>query len=454
MRKACLALAMCALIVRVWLAQRPLEFYVDETIIGDIATQNIATGDWSANWARFEHLAFPHWTHPTYQFSPYTWLQTSLGYAAVRAGMDNDRAHHIGLGRVTAAVYQAGAGYLVSEIALALAPPTALLAQALFIASPLSLIDGMRSRCDSFLALLSAWCFWLVITRRRTWAALCAGVLFAAKFNSSVVVAYGIALVWYERDGWPRRLALTLLAGVAGFVIATPELLRDPSPLWLGVQYEWKHYAGGQIPYQAHDWRDANALYWPYFFGALALGWPALVALANFLRRPRGWPWLWLACMLGALTTAATKIRFERNWEPVLPLLCVAVVLGASSITRRRWALGAVLLALPSLASARFIDNVLGPSTLEQARAFVEKDVTPMRVAVRAPTAEDTTRALILVGYADGHSRDGWERWETTLRGRDTLELRSRWSAHGYPFSAFDVWPNPYRTIAVKAEKP
>lgn len=480
----CLAIAGLALWLRLSLIDFPTNVHQDEPIVARLALRNAAEGRWRDVSVSWDSLRDWKWARPTYQFSPYTLLASAAVKlaTAVRGPLALDDA--IRLIRGLSALFGAAAGIFVFRLAAGLgaSPMAAALAQGLLALSPLAVQDSIYARVDALAGLLVAAGLWwsLVALREGRRAPLAAagglaGLALAAKYNAFVplLAALLAGLAWRRGDRAAvrlRRVGLVLVSAAAGFLLGTPELLRDSAPFFEGLGYEWSHYASGHIPHEAFSAADANWVYWPtYFFwiglgGAALLG--ALVALAGVgeddLRADVWWRGLLLVAVAGA---ALPRVRFERNWEPALGLLCVAAALGwarlAGAIVPRlvrggatRRAVVAAAFALPVLqpavVTARFATALRPDSSpwlaLKRGEAL---DVVGMAFAFNRPEVNWPGRAfdVAVVDFGDPFSADGRPRWAAYAEACPSRVYESSWARFAYPFSTIDVYHGPRRLL-------
>ena len=347
--------------------------------------------------------------------------------------------------------------------------------------------DSIYARVDSFLCLLvmlslvlavrAARCpgshFWLAAT------CLSAGITLAAKYNA-VPVLLLIPLVpfrWAQTRAisWRRAACLTiagLLIAGAGFVAATPEVLRHPGTLIEGLRFELNHYRAGQIPDQAYGWADNNLFYWTEYLAWLGFGLlPSLFALLFVARAAvvRRWEDVALAIFVvtGAVLTFATKVRFERNFEICLGPMALAAGVAARECflwIKRGHNTAAARVACAAFVALWFVQpaRVLShfAQTLDYPRQVkAELDRHPAGVGPRIYvstldifTMKQSPESVVagfdqvyLADYGDPFSAEAVQKWKKVLGREPSKTWVSPWSTKGYPFSTVDVYHGPAR---------
>jgi 4-amino-4-deoxy-L-arabinose transferase-like glycosyltransferase len=442
--------------------------------------RSVNQGILTANWAGFDQS----WSRPTYQFSPYTLVQSAIARPAYwLVSWPTSPDGYIRLARVSSCVWGALAVLLVFFLGRAcFSRPAALWGEAILATCFLQVQDSIYARVDSFLCCLvlvslilavraakRPGCYsWLIAT------SLSVGVTVAAKYNAIPVLVLipFIPFRWAQTGAISRSRAVLLviaslfIAGI-GFVVATPELLWRAGPLITGLQFEISHYQTGHIPYQAHGWEDNNLFYWTKYLVWLGFGLlPSLFALLLVVRIAvlRRWEDFMLGTflMVAAMLILATKVRFERNLEICLgPLALVAGVTAWDLfcwMTRRRNVvlarfLGIAFITLWFFQPVRMLYHFredmdyhrqlkaqLSPLLLTPGHTiFIRLKNEPLESVV---TGYDQ---VVLEDFGDPFSADMVARWRRIL-GRDpSFILKSPWSRHGYPFSTVDVYHGPAR---------
>jgi 4-amino-4-deoxy-L-arabinose transferase-like glycosyltransferase len=481
-------IAVGALGLRLSLADFPTDRHSDEPVVAGLAQRAAETGHFTANWAGSQEGVY--WNRATYQFSPYSLAQEAINSALYHlTGWPATGEEHIISARRTSCVWGALTAFLVflsmREAFGSLS--AAILGEVILGFSLLNVQDSIYARVDSFVGLLVVLCFYLAARTVRQprrgvsamLAALVAGIAVAAKYNALpilVVVAW-IPLAYWLRHGVSAARAVAialacLVIAALGFVIATPELLGDPRPLIEGFRFELEHYQFGHAPYQAYDWRDNNLFYWATYLGLLGFGLlpllGALLFLAGVTRRPS----LEAAMLATFLVVAAglallPKVRFERNLEVLLGPLSMAAALGLTTFLSWLKRLGGPKLG-PVLAAGLLL-LVFGQPirTLIHFREALRPESSPW-TSVPQLAARDRTfmadlkddpeakpealhyRQLFLVDYNDRFSAENLRRWMEFLSPQQIVVVRSKWSAHGYPFSTIDMTHGPARIYIVQ----
>lgn len=474
---ASLCLGLAAVELRCWLAARSATNHPDEPITVTLVMRNLADRRFSANWAGYDTW----WSRPTYQFSPYTLLQTTIASLATSAPGENTEERQLWLARTASAWWGGLLGTLVFVSALTLGLPisSALLGQLVAALCLLNVQDSIYARCDSFVASCAAMTLLLGLmalrrpAHHRRWliaCALAAGVTLAAKINATSVlgVLVGVLLgrALGQRQSIAGDLAVLVLALLLGFVIATPNLLRDPQPELQGVTYEFSHYAQGHPPHKAYGFWDNNVFYWTAYLGWIGVGWGSLgllgIGLSSIRRTNHRELLLLLAFACGLVPLLWAKARFERNWETVLAALCLLVALGASRVVARlrRHPLARPA-ALPFVAALALAQPGL---TLYRFALAVQQEHQPTGPARQAwhgppqcefkaiffPPRRITCDRVMLVDFGDPFSQQGMTRWMSVLESNGMQEFRSYWSQFGYPFSTIDVYHGPSRILVAE----
>lgn len=480
-----LGIALAALCLRLWLVNFPIGSHEDEPIIANLSARFVEQGILTADWAGFKTQP---WSHPTYQFSPYTLTQSLIAklagwVSASPPGLDG----YILLARVTSCCWGSLAVLLVFFLGrTCFSPQAALLGEATLAACFLQVQDSIYARVDSFLGCLVLLSLVLAFqTAKRPgsfcWLAatsLSMGVAIAAKYNAfPVLVLIPFILFRWEKAGAISRRRAVVLAMVslsivgAGFIGATPELLWRPGPLIAGIRYELNHYSTGHIPYQAHDWGDNNLFYWIQYLAWLGLGLlPTLFALLFIVRivKLRRWEDVMLGSFLAAsaLLIVATKVRFERNLEICLgPLALVAAVTAWDCVGWMNRGQNAVMARFLSIGFAalwfwqplRVIYHFR--ETLDYNRDWKAQlgDLVSKNgpaVVIRLTNTNQPSAAavmgyqqVLLVDYGDPFSADAATRWKRFFGMDSAFVIISPWYKHNYPFSTVNIYHGPLRTL-------
>jgi 4-amino-4-deoxy-L-arabinose transferase-like glycosyltransferase len=478
-----IGIALVALLLRLSLVNFTMR-HMDEAIIATLTQQSVNQGTLTANWAGF---STEWWSRPTYQFSPYTLVQSVIArlvHACVN--WPSDIPGYTLLACVCSCCWGAMAVLLVFFLGrTCFSPGAGLWGEAILATCFLHVQDSIYARVDAFLCCLVLVSLILAIRAARRpghygWlaaASLVVGVTLAAKYNSIPVLALvpWITLCWVQAGKISRaRAAILTLVGLviagAGLIIATPELLWQATTFFTGLRYEISHYANGQPPYQAFDWKDNNLFYWTRYLVWLGFGWlPSLCAIwfvirSVVLRRTED---LFLATFLAiaAVLTLITKVRFERNLE-----ICVGPLALASGVMA--WELFRWLKMRPKVVVARLLCvSMLAiwffqpvqvlyhfRQTLGYPQQFTARKQAPPFLPIRTfevrsvndiGSMSKTTgiSQVILWDFGDPFSAAALPKWNAFLGGEPVLELRSPWFEHGYPFSTVDVYHGPRRAF-------
>jgi 4-amino-4-deoxy-L-arabinose transferase-like glycosyltransferase len=485
-----LGIALAAFGLRLSLINFQTHSHPDEPIVAALMERSVNQGILTANWAGFDQP----WSRPTYQFSPYTLVQSAtarLVYWLI--SMPTSPDGYILLARLSSCVWGALAVLLVFFLGRAcFSPPAALWGEAILATCFLQVQDSIYARVDSFLCLLVLVSLFLAVRAAKrpgcySWlvaTSLSVGVTIAAKYNAIPVLVLipFIPFRWAQAGAISRGRAVLLvfaslfIAGI-GFVGATPELLWQAGPLITGLQYELNHYQTGHIPYQAYDWGDNNLFYWTRYLAWLGFGLlPSLFALLFVVRIAvlRRWEDFMLGTFLtvAAVLILATKVRFERNLEICLGPL--ALVAGVTAWDLFRWMKGR-----PNVVVARFLGIAFVSlwfcqplrvlyhfrETLDYPRQLKAQLRPPLLMPVHTAfirlkneppeSAVMGYDQVLLEDFGDPFSAEIVARWRRIL-GRDhCIILTSPWSRHGYPFSTVDVYHGPSRVyVFQRSAKP
>ena len=479
-----LGIAVAALLLRLWYVNFPTFGHPDEPIIANLCERFVERGILSADWGGFEPQ---WWSHSTYQFSPYTLVQSLIAKVvgwAFASPPTHDR--YILVARVASCCWGTLAVLLVYFLGrICFSPGAALLGEATLATCFLQFQDSIYARVDAFLGCLVLVSLilafqaakrpgsfgWLIAT------SLCMGVVIAAKYNAfPVLVLIPFILYRWEQArviSRGRAVWLAVASGCivgAGFIAATPELIWRPGPLIAGLQFEAHHYAAGHIPDQAHDWRDNNLFYWTQYLTWLGLGFlPTLFALLFLLRmiKLRRWEDLMLGTFLAisGLFFLVTKVRFERNLEVCLgPLVLAAAVMAWDCIgwmnrrlnVARARLLGIAFVALWFVQPLRVLAHFR--ETLDyrgdwpfQLRAVLE-DVPSIGITFSDTNqpSESQVRGyqqMVMADFGDPFSVDAEMRCKRFFHRDPDIILASPWYKYNYPFSTVDVYHGPLRTL-------
>jgi 4-amino-4-deoxy-L-arabinose transferase-like glycosyltransferase len=478
-----LGIALGALVLRLSLVNFPTRAHMDEPIIATLTERFVDQGKLTANWAGFETQWW--WSRPTYQFSPYTLVQSviaKLAYWLTASPSSIDG--YILLARVSSCCWGSAAVLLVFFLGrTCFSPAASLLGEATLATCFLQVQDSIYARVDSFLGCLVLLSLilafqaakrpgglsWLVAT------SLCMGVTVAAKYNAFPVLVLipFILFRWAQTGAISRGRAVLLttasfLVVGAGFVGATPELLWRPGPLTAGIQYEFSHYLTGDISQQAHGWEDNNLFYWTSYLAWLGFGLLPLCFALLFVVRIvvlRRWEDFMLGTFLtvAAVLFLATKVRFERNLEICIgPLALVAGVTAwdlLCSMKKRRNPvvtrfLGVAFVILwffqPLRVLYHFRETVDYPRKWQAQLSSLLSPVPTILIHLPGQSPESAVNSygqVILVDYGAPASAEALVRWKRFFRRDPTFVLTSPWYKYNYPFSTVNVYHGPVRTL-------
>ncbi len=473
-----LGIALAAFVLRLSLFHFPIRAHNDEAIIATLTERSVDQGILTANWAGFDAQ---WWSRPTYQFSPYTLLQSVIAKLAYwLTASPLGFGGYVLLARFSSCCWGSLAVLLVFFLGrTCFSPEASLCGEATLATCFLQVQDSIYARVDSFLgclvllSLILAFqaakrpgCYsWLLAT------SLSMGVTIAAKYNAfPVLVMIPFILFRWIRTGAISRGRVVLLTIASlfavgiGFVAATPELLWKPVPLIAGLKFEINHYSNGQIPHQAHGWEDNNLFYWTSYLVWLGFGLlPLLFALFFIVRIAvlRRWEDLMLGTFLAVAMVSflATKIRFERNLEICMGPL--ALVAGVAA-----WDLLCWMNRKENLVMARFLcvtfvilwffqplrvlyhfrETVDYRLKWEAQLSSILKPVPTLFTPLITQSPESVVKGydqVVLMGYRDPFSAEGEVRWKRFFGCAPAFVLESPWSKHGYPFSTVDLYHGP-----------
>src|SRR6516164_6055863 len=96
-----IGIAVAAVILRLCFINFTTDSHPDEPIIGRLSERFVVRGILSADWAGFKDDKDLWWSISTYQFSPYTLVQSSIAKLVCRASAPPDLDRYILLARVT-----------------------------------------------------------------------------------------------------------------------------------------------------------------------------------------------------------------------------------------------------------------------------------------------------------------------------------------------------------------
>lgn len=481
---AILAIAAISLGHRLRLAGSPFT-HRDEIIVASLTMRATHAGVYSANWDGISNL----WaTRPTYQFSPYSWLQMAVTSTAEALHvLGASAADHIRSARRTSAV--------LSALAVALAAWAAdgcfrdrrvsVLAACTLAFTFVHVQDSMYGRVESLLSVSVLLCLGcaaraVASPAARRWTlltAFTAGWTVAVKYNAApIAVLAGWVTVVQIRNSSNRGRALARVIdvigmGILGFIVATPEVLLNPAPLWKGLAYEWTHYRSQHIPHQAMpgDWTDSNIVYWFRYMTELGIGWVEMMLVLGYcvlavVRRRSIDLMLAAYVAAGAAIVVWPTVRFERNLAIVTGAMAVAAAAAAVWIVDRvrasskadaaqaKLQVAAMALALLALAAqpllnlARFHHQV---STVHLANELSRMPFLPDAIQGLAFSEPDAAslRApeLFIQDFGDKFSAAGVARWKDVYPAERRVVIEAPWLQYGYPFSTVNTYHNGKR---------
>jgi hypothetical protein len=513
-RQGALALLAAALIavsafgLRLAFTNCPTRRHADEPLIASLAMRAAETGRFTANWVDVKGGYF--WDRPTYQFSPYTLTVEGIHWALCNTiGWPRLLDQHIVCARRISCFWSALAVF-VTFLATRQAFDSwsaAFLAASILAICPLSIEDSMFARVDTFVCFLVVACYFLVMVAMRKaghlgtatakdpagsntkatvyisglWqlaAALVAGVAIAAKYNAAPVILF---VFWMPLARWlDRRISFARLLAEAsgllfvtatGFVLATPEVFRDPRPLVEGMRFELAHYWHDHVPYQAYGWRDNNLFYWTWYLARLGFGLLPLLALAlfifNFPTRGRAGSVLATFLSVALLLVLLPRVRFERNLEILLAPMAVAAALGffiLEQLPRARvaWRHSLAVVSLLLLFCLQQIRTLADLHRATEPQSWPWSKVLELDLKgpscycelLSRPRDNPMSRAypqVFLADFNDPFSAANLTRWKKYL-GPDcnAIVFSSDWARHGYPFSTLDMVLGPTRLYCVR----
>lgn len=460
-------------------ADFPVTRHPDEAIIGRLAERASTTGRLSANW---DGIPEEWWSRPTYQFSPYILIQSALQAAWARTqSVPVNLEQQIRWARYGSAVYGAAASFVLFLAGSRLfgSVRAALWSQLIFSFAFVHLQDSAYARVEAFLSLcLAATLLAAAPALRRPSplavgiAAFLAGISVAAKYNAAPVAGFVLLLPLVRGERNPKQLVRLLVvaavACLAGFIVATPELLRQPAPLWEGIRYEWRHYQALHRGHAAYNFSDNNLFYWTRYLGSLGIGWlPLLLGLA-FVRWSLRHPIpiaVWLSAQLLCLGVCLVlpRVRFERNTEILLPPLALAAGCLLDHFCRSvestgRVHLGQPLLSLiataalgwqPAQTIYRF-DQLLHPSTPPVQRLPVPPGSSVLsitNVSQFTEAAQQFPGWIVIESSAYPEAIAAEPAWRKFFAGRTCQTINLPWLSYGYPFSTVNVYHGPVRFL-------
>lgn len=336
----------------------------------------------------------------------------------------------------------------------------ALLAAALVAFSPLDIEFGATITPDPVAGALAAAAILIgsslvdhPTARRSAAAGALVGLATAAKYNatfSAIAVAAGIALA-HRPPG--HKLRLLMFAGafaVAGFIVASPQTLLDPSVYWNWFRVEQVHYRNG------HPGNEGNALSYHLTtltatFGIALLAVPLVVATRGSRLR-RVIPVLGtVVAYVGMMSTY--QARFDRNMmvvtAPVAALAACGIVTGLRLVRQsHRVTLAAavvvVALSVQVVAAGRTIAQSQ-QDPWEKARRFVDTHLdADVDIAVESygPWLDETKhpvhpRLRIIDMTIDDYRRFGIDHFLVTDQVRQRYANATRYPADHLRYAEF-----------------
>jgi dolichyl-phosphate-mannose-protein mannosyltransferase/F5/8 type C domain-containing protein len=230
------------------------------------------------------------------------------------------------------------------------------------------------------------------------------GAAAAIKFSGVFLVPALIARRLLVPGRRARGLLLAGAAAAATFVVLSPYSLLHLGEFVEGVETQVSyHYEESPDPDLVKSYGDMVALYlgiWVRALGAPATA-LSLLGLVAAARAPRQWGPLLLVPATAIAVFATSQVRHDRF---LLPALVVAFALAAAgwaevwSVSRRLAILVAVVaLALPSLASIRYVRDVSRPGTGDRAIDWAASGLRAgARVLTRLDLGLDESRVEVL----------------------------------------------------------
>lgn len=477
-------LAIGAFVLRYSLSHAPYGSHVDEPIVANLTHRALQEGKLSANW---DHFSGVWWTKPTYQFSPYTLvLQATTIVTHELSGWPNTIQEHIRFARTISCFLGALTVLLAFFTARALfgRPWTALLCELILAVAFLHVHDSTYARVEAFLTFAILCCFYLAAKSllpgsAKGWsyaAAVAGGVVIAAKYNA-VPILIPVAFAAFAATDPARRGAGDVaiqaikygLWMVIGFVVATPEILFAPRPLFQGIFWEMNHYAEGDIPFRAYDFWDNNFLYYSTFLLRLGMGWMASLLAVGYIyltwhKKSAPYMLLLLYLYVAFVLTLLPTARFERNLEVfIAPMAIAAGVTGGAiieflrdsySLTVARVATAGLLFAIvlqPALALQR-LEVALRPesSSIAQFKASLpprDDSTVTFQMFLTPPEEYPPEDRVVVADFRDRFCAAQMKNWESTFEGYQRHEFHSPWAEHNYPFSHIDTTNGPARLV-------
>ncbi len=477
-------LAIAAFILRYSLSHAPYGPHIDEPIVANLTHRAISDGKLSANW---DHFSGVWWTKPTYQFSPYSLVMEVTAVVTYElSGWPETIQDHIRLARTMSCVFGALAVFLTFFAAGALfgQPWTALLCELILAVAFLHVRDSTYARVEAFLALTIMACFYLAAKSLQPGAAkwwsyataVVGGIVVAAKYNAAPIVIPVAFAALATTKPTQRDLGTLVVQCIkyglfmlVGFLIATPDVLFSPRPLFQGITWEMSHYSRGEIPYRAYDFWDNNLFYYSSYLYELGFGYLAYLLAVGFLYlawRKNSPPYtllmvyLYVAFVLAILPTA----RFERNLEILLgPMAIAAGATGGALIQslRTRFSLPVAQMTATAFVVAIVVQPVMA---FQRFSVATRKESSPMTAFKREmPPRDDSTvtyqmfndppehlpdaERIVIVDYRDKFGAAQCDNWDRRLAEYTRYEFRSSWSEHDYPFSMIDAVHGPARLV-------
>lgn len=477
-------LATASFVMRYSLSHASYGPHIDEPIVANLTHRAINDGILSANW---DHFSINWWTKPTYQFSPYSLVLEGTAIVTHKLlGWPGTIQDHIRFARTMSCIFGALTVLLAFFTARALfgQPWTALLCELILAVAFLHVRDSTYARVETFLVLTISGCIYLAAKSLQPGAAkgwsyataIAGGIVVAAKYNA-VPILIPVAFAAFATINAARRTLGTLLTPTlkygalmaVGFLIATPEAIFAPGLLVHGIMWESNHYSEAPIPYCKYDFWDNNLFYLSRYLFHLGLGPVASLLGLGFIYlawQKKSAPYFLLVfyVYVSIVLTILPPARFERNYEVFLAPLAIAA--GATG--------GALLQYLrmqysPRIAQLATVALVLGlvvPPTMaaHRFRIAIRPDSSPMTsLRTELPPRDESTltfqmfdappndlpdaERIVVVDYRDNFSAAQSDNWDRMFSDYDRTELRSTWSAHGYPFSIIDAVHGPARLI-------
>jgi hypothetical protein len=278
----------------------------------------------------------------------------------------------------------------------------------LFAAAPLAVVAAHDFKEDIPLA------FWLTLQifflirylrderARDLWfAAVAVGVAIGTKYTGLLSVPLVIGVILFQRkEGRLATVGMVLLLAIVGFILATPDIFRQPARFLNGVVYELQHAVAGHLDpvSEADQWEKRLRIspvvhLWTYHLRySLLPGFSApglllaLVGACVIIRRDKRAGWLLcagLALYYFAVETLPLKPPpFAARY--VVPVMPFAALLAGSALSFERQGRAWLKVLLCCLLAGTLISNgynsyrqvqAMRPDTRDEARDWILRNV-------------------------------------------------------------------------------